>query len=320
MTILVSGSVAFDHIMTFPHRFADHILPDKLDDLNVAFNITDWQTHFGGTGGNIGFCLRLLGENPLVLAAVGTDFGPYGDWFDRHSMTREGLRVFDDVRSPQGFVTTDNAGNQIWNFYEGAMSRAHEARVEDLETSLDFAIVSANGKQAMLDHARVLKNRNIPTFIDPSHGLPLLDRDETLSMIDGCAAYVVNDYEWSLTQDKTDLDEDALAERVGALVVTRGGEGSIVRRGARELGVHVEADRSEIPAVRAERVVDPTGCGDAYRSGILYALEKDLPLETGARIGSLMGSLKVAVAGPQGLELDVEGFRSVYRQEYGEEF
>ena len=107
MTILVSGSVAFDHIMTFPQKFADHILPEKLDDLNVAFNITDWQTHFGGTGGNIGFCLRLLGEDPLILATVGTDFGPYGDWFDRHAISREGLRVFDDVRSPQGFVTTD---------------------------------------------------------------------------------------------------------------------------------------------------------------------------------------------------------------------
>jgi len=311
MTILVSGSVAFDHIMTFPHRFADHILPDKLDDLNVAFNITDWQTHFGGTGGNIGFCLRLLGENPLVLAAVGTDFGPYGDWFDRHSMTREGLRVFDDVRSPQGFVTTDNAGNQIWNFYEGAMSRAHEARVEDLETSLDFAIVSANGKQAMLDHARVLKNRNIPTFIDPSHGLPLLDRDETLSMIDGCAAYVVNDYEWSLTLEKTSLSEEEIIERCDAVVITKGKDGSLIHEGGRVI---------EIPPVPASHSVDPTGCGDAYRAGLIHGRVRGLPFETAGRMASLLGAWQVEFEGTQNLDLNLDAFKERYEREFGSAF
>ncbi len=311
MTILVSGSVAFDHIMTFPQRFADHILPEKLDDLNVAFNITDWQTHFGGTGGNIGFCLRLLGEEPLVLATVGTDFGPYGDWFDRHEMSREGLREFDDVRSPQGFVTTDNAGNQIWNFYEGAMSRAHEARVEDLESALDFAIVSANGKQAMIDHARVLKSRNIPTFIDPSHGLPLLDRDETLELIDGCAAYIVNDYEWSLTLEKTSLSEQQIIERCDAVVITRGKDGSRIHEGDKVI---------EIPPVVASRVIDPTGCGDAYRAGLIHGRVCGLPYETAGRIASLLGTWQVEFEGTQNLKVDIESFKERYQREFGSAF
>lgn len=311
MTILVSGSVAFDHIMAFPQKFADHILPDKLDDLNVAFNITDWQTHFGGTGGNIGFCLRLLGEDPLILATVGTDFGPYGDWFDRHAMSREGLRVFDDVRSPQGFVTTDIVGNQIWNFYEGAMSRAHEARVEDLESALDFAIVSANGKQAMLDHARVLKSRNIPTFIDPSHGLPLLDRDETLALIDGCAAYIVNDYEWSLTLEKTSLSERQIIERCSAVVITKGKDGSSIHEGGRVI---------EIPPVGASRVVDPTGCGDAYRAGLIHGRANGLPFETAGRMASLLGAWQVEFEGTQNLDLNIEAFRERYEREFGSAF
>jgi adenosine kinase len=311
MTILVSGSVAFDHIMTFPQKFSDHILPEKLGDLNVAFNITDWQTHFGGTGGNIGFCLRLLGEDPLVLATVGTDFGPYGDWFDRHSMSREGLRVIDDVRSPQGFVTTDNSGNQIWNFYEGAMSRAHEARVEDVKSSLDFAIVSANGKQAMLDHARVLKSRNIPTFIDPSHGLPLLDREETLGLIDGCAAYVVNDYEWSLTLEKTSLSAQQIIERCDAVVITKGKDGSSIHEGGRVI---------EIPPVSATRVADPTGCGDAYRAGLIHGRALGLPFETAGRMGSLLGTWQVEFEGTQNLDLTMDAFKERYEREFGSEF
>jgi len=311
MTILVSGSVAFDHIMTFPQRFADHILPEKLDDLNVAFNITDWQTHFGGTGGNIGFCLRLLGDDPLVLATVGTDFGPYGDWFDRHEMSREGLREFDDVRSPQGFVTTDNSGNQIWNFYEGAMARAHEARVQDLKSDPDFAIVSANGKQAMIDHARELKRRRVPTFIDPSHGLPLLDRGETLELIDGCAAYIVNAYEWSLTLEKTALSERQIIDRCDAVVITRGKDGSTIHQGA---------DVIEIPPVVATRVVDPTGCGDAYRAGLIHGRSRGLPFETAGRIASLLGTWQVEFEGTQNLSLDIDAFRARYEREFGSSF
>jgi adenosine kinase len=154
MPILVSGSLALDHIMVFPDRFKDHILPDKLHILNVAFNIKSLDTHFGGVAGNIAYHLRQLGEDPLILASVGNDFGPYADWLDRNGIDRRGIRVIDDVRTAQGFVTTDLDDNQIWAFYEGAMARAHEARVDDLNETPDLAIVSSDGKQAMVDHAR----------------------------------------------------------------------------------------------------------------------------------------------------------------------
>lgn len=311
MSILVSGSVAFDHIMTFPQRFKDQILPEKLSDLNVSFNITHWETHFGGTGGNIGFCLRLLGEQPLILAAVGSDFGPYADWFDRHDMSRAGIAKFDDLRSPQGFVTNDLDDNQIWNFYEGAMARAHEARVEDVEVQPSFAIVSANGKQAMIDHARALKRLKVPTFIDPSHGLPILDREETLELIADCSAYIVNDYEWSLTLDKTGLSEQEIISRCDAVIITKGKSGSLIHEGD---------TRIEIPPVTAQRVVDPTGCGDAFRAGLICGRARGLSFETAGRMGSLLGTWQVEHEGTQNLKLDYDSFRDRYEREFGSAF
>jgi adenosine kinase len=311
MSILVSGSVALDHIMVFPDRFKNHILPDKLHILNVSFNIESLKTHFGGVAGNIGFNLRLLGEDPLILATVGSDFGDYRAWLDRHGIRRGGILELADVRTPQGFVTTDLDDNQIWAFYEGAMARAHEARVEDVDEQPVLAIVGPNGKRAMIDHARALKSRAIPTFIDPSHGLPLLSREELLEMIDGCAGYIVNDYELSLTLQQTGLDEDALAARCDALIVTRGEKGSVIRAGS---------DTHEIPPVRATEVIDPTGCGDAYRAGLLFGRARGLSFAEAGRLGSLMGSLQVSTAGTQNLEIGIDEIRSTFRSEFGTDF
>jgi adenosine kinase len=311
MSILVSGSVALDHIMVFPDRFKHHILPDKLHILNVSFNIESLKTHFGGVAGNIAFNLRLLDEDPLILAAVGSDFGDYGAWLDRHGIRRSGIRVLDDVRTPQGFVTTDLDDNQIWAFYEGAMARAHEARVEDVGEDLRLAIVSSNGKRAMLEHARALKRRGVPTFIDPSHGLPLLSKQDLLELIDGCAGYVVNDYELSMTLQQTGCSEDEIVERCDALVVTRGEKGSLIREGG---------ERHEIPPVAPARVVDPTGCGDAYRAGLLFGRARGLAYPVAGRIASLMGSLQVGAGGTQNLRFDLDEFRSTYRREFGTDF
>ena len=254
MSILVSGSVALDHIMVFPDRFANHILPDQVHALNVSFNITSLDTHFGGVAANIAYHLRLLGADPLILAAVGSDFGPYAAWLDRHGIRRDGIVVFDDVRTPQGFVTTDREDCQIWAFYEGAMARAHEARVEAVSSPLELAIVSANGKRAMLEHARALKRRGVPTYIDPSHGLPMLSGPELLELIEGAAGYFVNDYEWKLTLDQTGVAESEIEARCGSVVITFGAEGSEIRIGGESL---------RIPAAVPDRIVDPTGCGDA---------------------------------------------------------
>jgi adenosine kinase len=311
MSILVSGSVALDHIMVFPDRFKDHILPDKLHILNVSFNIESLETHFGGVAGNIAYHLRLLGADPLILAAVGNDFGPYAEHLDAHGVRRDAILVLDDVRCPQGFVTTDLDDNQIWAFYEGSMARSHEARLADVDESFSLGIVSADGKQAMIDHAGELKSRGVPTFIDPSHGMPMLEASELLEMIDGCAAYVVNDYEWSLTLEKTGLSEAQLVERCEAIVITKGAQGSEIRVGSRVV---------EIPPVVNRDVIDPTACGDAYRAGLLFGRSEGRDWDVAGRMGSLLGSLQVATRGAQNLKLDLDLFRARYTEEFGSGF
>jgi adenosine kinase len=311
MTILVSGSLALDHIMVFPDRFKDHILPDKLHILNVSFNIDSLETHFGGVAGNIAYHLRLLGEDPLILATVGNDFGPYATWLDEHGIRRDAIRVLEDVRTAQGFVTTDLDDNQIWAFYEGAMARAHEARLADVGDDLALGIVSADGRQAMLDHARELKRRGVPTYIDPSHGLPMLEPEELVEMIEGAAGYVVNDYEWALTLERTGLSDAELRSRCEGVIVTRGEQGSTIYEGRREIG---------IPPVPAPRVVDPTACGDAYRAGLLFGRARGHDWEVAGRMGSLLGSLQVGIAGAQNLKLGLEEFRTHYAREFGAAF
>jgi len=310
MSILVSGSVALDHIMVFPDHFKDHILADKLHMLNVSFNIESLVTHFGGVAGNIAYNLRLLEEDPLILATVGNDFGPYADHLDRLGIRRSGIKVIEELRTAQGFVTTDLGDNQIWAFYVGAMARAHESQVSDLDEGFGAAIVSSDGKEAMLQHARDLKERGVPTFVDPSHALPILDKGELFELIDGSAGYIVNDYEWSLTLDKLGCSPDEVTARCEALILTLGEQGS---------EIHHDGEVEKIPVVRAEDVVDPTGCGDAYRAGLLAGRVRGLPWNVAGRMASLMGAYQVAVAGTQNLKLDGDAFRERYQREFGSE-
>jgi adenosine kinase len=309
--ILVSGSVALDHIMVFPDRFVNHILPDKVHALNVSFNIESLETHFGGVAANIAYHLRLLGADPLILATVGSDFGPYAEWLDKHGIRRDGIRVLDDVRTPQGFVTTDLDDSQIWAFYEGAMARAHLARVEDVEGSIQLGMVSSNGRRAMLEHARALKARGVPTYVDPSHGLPILSKRDLLELIDGAAGYFVNDYEWSLTQEITECQGEEIEERCHAVIVTRGPEGSEIR---------VDGRRIEIPPLLVDDVVDPTGCGDAYRAGFLYGVAGGHPVEVAGRIGSVFGGCQVEVRGTQVLTMGLEDLKRRYEEAFGSGF
>jgi len=294
MSILVTGSIAIDHIMVFRDRFRNHILPDRIHTLNVSFHVPTLRKSFGGTGANIAFALRQIGEDPLLLGAVGRDFDEYAAWLDRHGIRRDGIRVLDDAFTAQCFITTDLDDNQITAFHSGAMDRAHEARLDAVREPVEVAIVAPNGKRAMQEYARELKRRGVPSVIDPGQGLPLFAREELVELLEGAAVYVVNDYEWSLTLEKTGLDEEEVVKRVGALVVTLGEHGSRIRSGARGF---------EIPAVPARAVVDPTGCGDAYRAGLLHGLARGLSLEACGRLGSLLGSLSVEREGTQCLEL-----------------
>jgi len=320
MSVLCTGSIAIDQIMVFHDRFENHILPDKIHSINVSFYVPSLEKRYGGTGANIAFNLRVLGVDPILLGTVGSDFGPYAGWMDQHGLRRDWIKVLDDVYTAQAFITTDEGHNQINSFHPGAMDRAHEASLDTVSVDYSVGIVSPNGKRAMVECAAGLKAKGKTCVIDPGQAMGIFEGDELIDLLDGASVYIVNDYEWSQTLDKTGLDEAAIAARVGAIVITKGEEGSTLIRGGGSSLVRMDSDRTEIAPVKAERVVDPTGCGDAYRSGILYALLHDLPLETGAKIGSLIGSLKVALAGPQSLAMDLAAFRERYQHEYGEEF
>jgi adenosine kinase len=311
MPILVTGSIAIDHIMVFRDRFRNHILPNRIHALNVAFHVPTLRRSFGGTAGNIAFALRRLGEDPILLGAVGRDFDDYAAWLDRHGVCRTHVRCLPDELTAQCFITTDLDDNQITAFHAGAMDRAHEARLADVGEHFSLAIVAPNGKRAMQEHARELKARSVPSVIDPGQGIPLFEGRELLELLEGAAVYIVNDYEWALTLDRTGLPEAEVVKRVGAVVVTRGEAGSTIQSGEQAI---------EVPAVRAERVVDPTGCGDAYRAGFLYGRVRELPLETCGRLGSVVGSLAVEHQGTQSPHLDLAAVRARFEREFGAGF
>ena len=320
MSVLVTGSVAVDHIMVFEDHFKNHFVSDKLEKLNVAFHVPQMTKKYGGTGGNIAYNLARLGVDPLLLAAVGPDLGAYGDWMEKSGVRRDHLYVIEDEYCSACFITTDAGNNQLISFHPGAMDRAHEKKIADVNEDFAVGIVSPNGRQAMIDYARDLKAAGKTTVMDPGQGLPILDKDDLITALSGAAVYIVNEYEWELTQDKTGLDEDGIAEKVGALIVTRGEDGSLLRKGGLDCGLVIENDRTEIAPVKASEVVDPTGCGDSYRAGLLYGIANGLSLETATRLGRLMGALKVARSGPQGIELDLDGIRGEYRKVFGEDF
>ncbi len=311
MTVLCTGSVAIDHIMVFEGRFRDVILPDKIHMLNVAFHVPKLNRSYGGTAANIAFNLRRLGGEPIILGTVGGDFGAYEDWLRRHDLRTDHILRLEDESTPGAYITTDLDDNQILGFHAGAMDRAHEAKLAGVTEPIDLGIVSPNGKQAMIDHARGLKERGVATVIDPGQGLPLFDRDELIELLDGADVYIVNDYEWELTQQTTGEGLPEIAARVGALIVTKGAQGSTLYRGD---------EREEIPVASADTIVDPTGCGDAYRAGLLHGMGKGLPLEQAARIGSVMGALLVERHGTQSLELDLAGIRERHRRAFGSDF
>jgi len=317
MAVLVTGSVAFDTIMVMQESFRERILPDKIHILNVAFVVPDLEKRWGGTAGNIAYNVRRLDIEPLLLATAGRDFGPYAEWLDECGVRRDWIRILEDTFTAQAFITTDLEDNQITAFHPGAMDRAHEATLDSVDESYSAGIVGPNGKQAMIEHAKGLKERGIPCIVDPGQGLPLFDGPALLELMEGATVYVVNDYEWELTLQRTGEGESALLERVGAVIVTLGEKGSRLVRGGLDGASLLSEARIEVPALKPARVVDPTGCGDSYRSGLLYAFEKGLSLDAGARLGSVMGSLKIENSGPQSIEKSKAEIAALYEREFG---
>jgi len=309
MTILVCGSMAYDTIMVFPERFRDHILAEQLHILNVAFLVPTLRREFGGTAGNIAYNLKLLGEDPCIMATVGHDFEPYARRLAGLGIAAGHLRRLDDEFTAQAFITTDIEDNQITAFHPGAMSHAHLNAIGDVN-EVALAIVSPDGRQGMVEHARDLSAAGIPYVFDPGQGLPMFSGNELMEMMRGARALAVNDYEARVVEQKTGRSVAELARAVEAVVVTRGGEGSQVLAGGR---------LEHVPAVKPDALVDPTGCGDAYRAGLLYGIARGWDWRKSARLASVMGSIKIAHRGGQNHAPAREEIARRFAASFGEE-
>jgi adenosine kinase len=304
--ILVTGSIAYDTIMVFPDRFRNHLLADQLHILNVCFLTPEMRREFGGTAGNIAYNLKLLGEDALVMAAVGEDIDPYLKRLEGLGIGARLLKRIPGQFTAQAFITTDLDDNQITAFHPGAMNHAHENRI-GRELGAGVAIISPDGKQGMQQHARECAAAGVPFLFDPGQGLPMFSGEELDEFLRLAAYVAVNDYEGKMLEEKTGRKLEAIARGVKALVCTLGAKGSLILAGG---------ERHEVPSVEAQAVVDPTGCGDAYRAGLLYGIAHGWDWPSTGRLGSLMGALKIAQRGAQNHQAsraDIEGrFRKAF--------
>ncbi|MFN7751343.1 MAG: carbohydrate kinase family protein [Pseudomonadota bacterium] len=307
MSTLICGSIAYDTIMVFHDRFKNHILPEKIQILNVAFLVPDMRREFGGCAGNIAYTLKMLGGEPLVMATVGEDAAPYASRMDALGLSRRHVREVPGTYTAQAFITTDLDDNQITAFHPGAMTHSHLNHVGDAQ-GVKLGIVAPDGRDGMLAHAREFAEAGIPFIFDPGQGLPMFNGEELLAFIDQATYVTVNDYEGQLLQERTGLTLEAIAARVKALIVTLGGNGSHIYAGGQRL---------EIPGVKATEVVDPTGCGDAYRAGLLHGLSQGMDWATTGRLASLIGALKIAQRGGQNHRFTPDEIGVRYREAFG---
>lgn len=311
MSALICGSFAYDNIMVFHDRFKNHILPEQVHILNVSFLVPDMRREFGGCAGNIAYNLKLLGGEPLPMGTVGEDFGPYGEWMDSCGVSRNYLKTVDGTFTAQAFITTDMDDNQITAFHPGAMNRAHENEVA-MAPEATIGMVSPDGRDGMIEHAAQFAEAGIPFFFDPGQGLPMFQGDDLTRFLDQATWVTVNDYEWQLLQERTGFSEKDVLERVEALIITRGGEGSVI---------HTRPSTTiEIPTAEAGALNDPTGCGDAYRAGLLYGLLNEMDWATTGRIAALLGAIKIEHHGTQNHRLESGEFSQRFKEEFGYDF
>ncbi len=308
MSCLITGSMAFDTIMVFEDQFKNHILPEKTHILNVAFLVPTMQRFVGGCAGNIAYTLKLLGGDPKIMATVGEDFAPYETWLNQKGISDEYIRVIADSFTAQAFITTDLDNNQIIAFHPGAMNFAHENKVADA-SDIKLGIIGPNGKDAMIEHAADFAQQDIPFIFDPGQQLPQFDGDDLLTFLDQSTYAIVNDYESEMMLEKTGLTLAELAAKVEALIVTRGGKGS---------EVYADGDMINIASAPISEAVDPTGCGDAYRAGIMYGLTQGRDWKTCGQLGSLCGAIKIEQSGTQQHSFTMNEFASRYQAAFDE--
>ena len=303
---LVCGSLAFDTIMVFPDRFARHILPDQTHMLSVSFQIGEMRREFGGCAGNIAYNLKALGGEPVVMATLGADGTPYCERLHSLGIAQDGLKSLPQMFTAQAFIITDLDDNQITAFHPGAMNASHENRVGDVD-DIALGIVAPDGKEGMRSHVEQFAQAKIPFVFDPGQGMPLFSGPELIAMIDAASFVAVNEYEGRVLAERTGLSLDAIAERVDALIVTLGGAGA---------RIHTDGAVLEIPAVPAASIVDPTGCGDAFRAGLLYGIVQGWDWERTGRLASTLGSLKIASRGGQNHAVSRERVATAYHEAF----
>jgi adenosine kinase len=307
LSALICGSIAYDNIMVFRGRFQDQILPDQIHILNVAFLVPDMRQEFGGCAGNIAYNLRLLGAEPLIMATVGRDFGRYRERLEARGLSERFIKEIPQALTAQAYITTDLDDNQITAFHPGAMDYAHVNRVP-ADAGITIGMISPDGRQGMLEHAAQFAAAGIPFVFDPGQGLPMFGRDELRAFIAQATWVAVNDYEGRMLCERTGWSEQQVAERVQALIVTRGAQGSTIFSDGREL---------HIPVVPPQKLADPTGCGDAYRAGLLCGLMRGLSWEETGRLASLLGSIKIASQGTQNHQFTREELATAYKAAFG---
>lgn len=307
MSALICGSLAFDTIMVFHDHFKNHILPEKIHLLNVSFLVPELRREFGGCAGNIAYNLMLLNGNPQIMATCGVDFAPYATHLDQQAISRQHILPVQDSFTAQAFITTDLADNQITAFHPGAMNFSHFNHVSQAE-GIKIGIISPDGRAGMLQHAQEFHSAGIPFIFDPGQGMPMFDGNDLMQFVELADYVTVNDYEAELLQNRTGKTLSELAQSVRALIITRG-----------ELGSQIFADGQiiDIPCAHADSVIDPTGCGDAYRAGLLYGISNGMDWATSGRLASLLGAIKIAHRGGQNHTPARDEINQLFKNEFG---
>ncbi len=307
MSALICGSLAYDVIMVFEDHFKNHILPEKVHMLNVSFLVPTMRREFGGCAGNVAYNLKLLEAEGYPLGTVGDDFGPYAEWLDSQGVSRRYIETVGSTFTAQAYITSDLDDNQITAFHPGAMS--HSARVPvPRDGGITIGTVSPDSREGMLAHAQQFVEAGIPFIFDPGQAMPLFDGDDLMHFIELADWVAVNDYECELIQERTDLTSQRIADRVKALIVTRGAKGS---------SIYLDSHCVIVPSAQASEVVDPTGCGDAYRAGLIYGLMHDMDWETTGRIASLTGAYKIETHGTQNHGFTMDEFKARFEENFG---
>ena len=308
MPVLICGSIAYDTIMVFHGEFKTHILPDQIHILNVAFVVPDMRREFGGTAGNIAYNLKLLGGDPLIMATVGDDFAPYKERLDTLGIARTHVREISGAFVPQAFITTDLNANQITAFHPGAMASSYLNKVGDA-SGVKLGILAPDSRDGMLQHAVQFHDLNIPFIFDPGQAMGVFNGDELRHFVELADYVAVNDYEARILEERTGDSIVKMAERVKAFFVTKGAEGSVI---------YANGQQTFVPSVNENRRMDPTGCGDAYRAGLLYGIEQNWSWEKIGRLANTMGSLKIEHRGPQGHRPTREEIEARYKSAFEE--